>query len=232
MIQAVLTDIEGTTSSLSFVKDVLFPYSRAHLREFVQTHAGDPEVRRLLDDARREAGAALDDATLVEMLIRWIDEDRKLTPLKALQGLIWDSGYRRGELTGHVYDDAERLLRVWRDRGLRLYVFSSGSVKAQQLLFGHTEKGDLRVLFDGYFDTTIGAKKDAAAYRRIAESIGLAPADIVFLSDVAEELDAAQTAGMKTCWLVRAGDTPASDRHPIARNFDEIRINEPDAAPE
>lgn len=232
MIQAVLTDIEGTTSSLSFVKDVLFPYSRAHLREFVQTHAGDPGVRRLLDDARREAGAALDDAALVETLLRWIDEDRKLTPLKALQGLIWDIGYRRGELTGHIYDDAYRLLRRWRDRGLRLYVFSSGSVKAQQLLFGHTDKGDLRVLFDGYFDTAIGAKKDAAAYRRIAESIGLAPGNIVFLSDVAEELDAAQASGMKTCWLVRTGDATADNRHPVARTFDEIRINEPDAAPE
>lgn len=225
MIRAVLTDIEGTTSSLSFVKDVLFPYARARLAQFVCAHAAEPEVRALLDDARRESGMTPDDAALIEILLRWIDEDRKITPLKALQGLIWEAGYREGELTGHVYDDAHERLRAWRNRGLRLYVFSSGSVKAQQLLFGHSDKGDLRPLFDGYFDTAIGTKRDPAAYRRIAQLTAIAPAEILFLSDVKEELDAARVAGMKTCWLVRTGAPPPGTKHPVARRFDEIQLN-------
>lgn len=223
MIRAVLTDIEGTTSSLSFVKDVLFPYSRARLPEFVRAHARESEVRRLLDDARREAGADLDDEQLIALLLRWIDEDRKITPLKALQGLIWEAGYRDGELTGHVHEDAHDLLRQWHARGLRLYVFSSGSIKAQQLLFAHTHKGDLTRLFAGYFDTTTGPKRDPQAYQRIAEAIGMAPQEILFLSDIKEELDAARQAGMKTYWLVRSGDTVAGE-HPVARRFDEIRL--------
>jgi enolase-phosphatase E1 len=226
MIRAVLTDIEGTTSSLSFVKDALFPYARAHLPEFVRTRAADPDVKILLADARRESGTALDDRALVGLLQRWIDEDRKITPLKALQGLIWEAGYGSGELRGHIYDDAYRALHAWHERGLRLYVFSSGSVKAQQLLFGHTERGDLRPLFSGYFDTTVGAKRDPTAYRRIAETIGFAPAEILFLSDVVEELDAARAAGMPTYWLVRAPDTTIRDGHRVARDFDEIQFND------
>ena len=224
MIRAILTDIEGTTSSLSFVKDVLFPYARARLPEFVRARSADPEVRRLLDEARREAGVTLDDDALIAELVRWIDEDRKVTALKALQGLIWETGYRDGALIGHIYDDAHAALRAWRARGIRLYVFSSGSIKAQQLLFGHTSKGDLTSLFDGYFDTTIGAKKDSAAYRRIAETIALPPGDILFLSDVHDELEAARAAGMQTYWLVRADGATPEPGHPTARRFDEIRF--------
>lgn len=223
MIRAVLTDIEGTTSSLSFVKDVLFPYARARLPQFVRAHAHDAEIRRLLDDARREAGADLDDEQLIELLLRWIDEDRKITPLKSLQGLIWEAGYRNGDLKGHIYEDAHDRLREWRARGLRLYVFSSGSIKAQQLLFAHTDRGDLTPWFAGYFDTTTGPKRESDAYRRIADSIGVAPQDILFLSDIKEELDAARQAGMKTYWLVRSGDDVAAD-HPVARDFSEIHL--------
>lgn len=231
MIQAIVTDIEGTTSAISFVKDVLFPYARAHLRQFVHANAENPEVRQLLEATRREAGSAPDDGAVVDALLRWIDEDRKITPLKSLQGLIWEAGYRSGELSGHVYDDAHEMLRAWHARGLRLYVFSSGSVKAQQLLFGHTAKGDLRPLFSGYFDTTIGAKKDATAYRRIAETIGIPPRQILFLSDIKEELDAARAAGMRTFWLVRDDGVEPRGDHPIARRFDEVRVNEPDSDP-
>ncbi|MBI3897928.1 MAG: acireductone synthase [Gammaproteobacteria bacterium] len=224
MTRAVLTDIEGTTSSLSFVKDVLFPYSRAHLSEFVRAHKHEPDIQRLLNDTRAAAGAPLDDAAVVIQLLQWIDEDKKVTPLKALQGLIWEAGYRQRDFTGHIYDDALTALRDWRKRGLHLYIFSSGSVKAQQLLFGHTDHGDLTPLFDGYFDTTIGAKREPSAYERIAVTIGLPSSDILFLSDIKEELDAARTAGYKTYWIVRSGEAAGAGDHPIARRFDEIRL--------
>jgi enolase-phosphatase E1 len=223
MLKAILTDIEGTTSSLSFVKDVLFPYSRARMADYVRAHAGDQAVRAQLDAVRRESGRNLDDDEAIRQLIAWIDEDRKITPLKALQGMIWEAGYRRGDFHGHVYEDAVRNLRRWKEQGLRLYVFSSGSVLAQKLLFGHTEYGDLTPLFSGYFDTTIGAKREADAYRAIVREIGLAPPEILFLSDIREELDAARTAGMKTCLLTREGTDGGSD-HPRARHFDDIVV--------
>lgn len=224
MTGAIVTDIEGTTSSLAFVKDVLFPYARERLPAFVTAHGSDPNVRVLLDEVRREAGERLDDAALIKVLLQWIEADKKITALKSLQGLIWEAGYRNGELAGHIYDDAYRALTKWRSRGIRLYVFSSGSVKAQQLLFGHTGKGDLRSLFEGYFDTTTGAKKDPQAYRRIVQAIGFTPKDVLFLSDIEEELDAARAAGMRTCWVIRGGEAPAAPAHPVARNFDEIEV--------
>jgi enolase-phosphatase E1 len=224
MTKAILTDIEGTTSSLSFVKDVLFPYARARIAEFVRRRAQESAVREQLEAARRLAGDALGDEQLIAQLVRWIDEDRKITPLKALQGMIWEEGYRRGELRGHLYEDAARRLREWRDCGVRLYVFSSGSVLAQKLLFGHTEHGDLTPLFSGYFDTTVGNKRDPESYRRIAAAIGLPPAEVLFLSDIKEELDAAAAAGMRTLQLVRGPETAPAAGHRQARSFDEIRI--------
>ncbi|MCB1728275.1 MAG: acireductone synthase, partial [Gammaproteobacteria bacterium] len=138
MIQAILTDIEGTTSSISFVKDVLFPYAREHMRDFVQTHADEVPVRQALDDVDNAVGHLLNTEDAIDQLIMWIDQDRKITPLKALQGLIWEAGYRDGDFHGHVYPDAVDRLRRWQADGLRLYVYSSGSVYAQKLLFGHT----------------------------------------------------------------------------------------------
>ena len=221
-IVAIVTDIEGTTSSLSFVKDVLFPYAREHLSDFVRAHRRDVTVKKALDEARAIAGERLDENELIEQLHRWIDEDRKITPLKTLQGMIWKAGYERGELKGHIYEDAVERLRKWKEAGIRLYVFSSGSVLAQRLLFAHTAHGDLTPLFSGYFDTTIGAKKDPAAYRRIAAQTGLNAPDMLFLSDVKEELDAAQTAGMKTVWFVREGSLQPNAIHPQVRNFSAV----------
>lgn len=222
MIRAVVTDIEGTTSSLSFVKDVLFPYSRERMSEFVRARASEPDVHRLLDEARGIAGGDLDDDALARELLRWIDEDRKITPLKALQGMIWEEGYAEGRFKGHVYEDAARTLRRWKERGLRLYVFSSGSVQAQKLIFGHTEHGDLTPLFSGYFDTRIGSKKDPSSYRKIAAEINLTPGEVLFLSDVRGELDAARTAGMQTRWLVRDGPIDPKATHRQLRDFDAI----------
>lgn len=224
MIRAVVTDIEGTTSSLSFVKDVLFPYARQHLAPYVAAHAQRPEVRALLDDANREAGGGLDDAGVIAQLERWIDEDRKITPLKSLQGLIWEAGYRNGDFKGHVYADAAAQLRAWHARGIKLYVYSSGSVYAQKLLFGHSEAGDLTPLFSGYFDTHIGGKREADAYRAIAEDIGLPAGNILFLSDIVEELDAAQAAGMQIIHLVRDGELETRARHRQVRDFDAITL--------
>lgn len=220
---AIVTDIEGTTSSLSFVKDVLFPYARAALSDFVARHGHEPAVRALLNDARAVAGASLSDTALAQEMQRWIDADRKLTPLKALQGLIWETGYRRGDFRGHVYADAVAKLQEWHVRGIPLYVYSSGSVHAQKLLFAHTEFGDLTPLFRGYFDTEIGPKRGADSYRCIAQSIGIAPARIAFLSDIAPELAAAQAVGMRTVYVTRA-PAPDFSADQIVTDFSAITL--------
>jgi enolase-phosphatase E1 len=220
MIRAILTDIEGTTSSLSFVHDVLFPYARSRIADFVHAHRDDPEVRKQLDAVRATSNARTDEQAIAT-LIQWIDEDRKITPLKALQGMIWEHGFKNGDFKGHVYDDAARCLRAWRAHGLTLYVFSSGSVHAQKLLFGYSDHGDLASLFSGFFDTTIGAKREPPAYTAIAREIGIAPAEILFLSDIAQELDAARAARMQTMQVLREGVTPQAN-HPTARSFDEV----------
>lgn len=222
-IKAILTDIEGTTTSLSFVKDVLFPYADQHMHDFVVAHRTDPAVARLVDDVRMEVGKP--NLSLLEAIAQlrlWIAEDKKITPLKAIQGLMWEEGYRKGDFTGHVYADAVHNLRRWHEQGLQLYVYSSGSVHAQKLLFGYSDAGDLTLLFSGYFDTQIGHKREAAAYRRIVDTIGLPAEQILFLSDIREELDAAQQAGLQTCCLVRENQPVDGLQHPWIKNFDEI----------
>ena len=224
MIRAIVSDIEGTTTSISFVADVLFPYARAHLDEFVRSHSADAKVRASLDEVGKVCGHCLDDGQAIAQLIRWIDEDRKIGPLKALQGLIWENGYRNGDFLGHVYPDAVRKLREWKEAGLALYVYSSGSTHAQKLLFGNTEYGDLTTLFSGYFDTRSGAKQESDSYLNIARHINSPPSEILFLSDTAGELDAARIAGLKTCQLLREG-TKIAGNHPNASNFDGVIIS-------
>ena len=223
-IRAIVTDIEGTTSSIDFVRDVLFPYARKRLPAFVETHGGKPEVQHWLHEAARDAGlveASRQD--IIELLLQWIDQDRKSTALKALQGMIWKDGYEAGDYRAHVYPEVAARLRDWRADGLRLYVYSSGSVPAQRLFFRHSEAGDLSALFAGYFDTETGPKRETGSYRRIAEAIGEQPRHLLFLSDIVEELDAARAAGFHTGWLVRAPqDLPESPRHPVYRDFDAI----------
>ncbi|HYH99102.1 acireductone synthase [Hyalangium sp.] len=224
MVRAIVTDIEGTTTSLSFVKDVLFPYSTRHLPGFVRAQGHRPEVRRLLDEARKVAGMDGDDEQLVGVLLRWIETDQKLAPLKGLQGLIWEEGYRQGAFQGHVYEDAARWLREWHKQGLRLSVYSSGSEHAQRLIFGHTPFGNLTPLFSGFFDTRVGGKKESTSYAAIIRELKLPAEEVLFLSDVREELDAACAAGLRTWCLVR-GEGPQVDAgpHPVARSFDEVR---------
>ncbi|HEY3521288.1 MAG TPA: acireductone synthase [Rhodanobacteraceae bacterium] len=226
-IEAILTDIEGTTSSIAFVRDVLFPYSRERLPDFIEVHADDPEVRRCLREVAREAGAAEDGdrRVVLETLLRWIEEDRKATPLKALQGMIWKDGYQRGAYRAHLYPEVAAKLREWKARGLRLYVYSSGSVQAQKLFFGYSEAGDLLPLFDGFFDTEIGGKRERGAYLRIAEAIGLTPDRLMFLSDIEAELDAARGAGMRTAQVCRPPERCRPDaKHPCVTDFGSIVI--------
>lgn len=182
MTKAILTDIEGTTSSLSFVHDVLFPYARARLPDYVATHGGH-----------------------LSQYLAWMDADAKVTELKDIQGRIWAKGYAAGELTGHVYPDAAEALRRWHAAGLTLAVFSSGSVTAQKLIFGHSDQGNLAPLFSGWFDTTTGPKREAMSYVLIADALGISPADVMFLSDIAAETDAAKAAGMRALLIDREG---------------------------
>jgi len=208
MTATILTDIEGTTSSISFVRDALFPYARRALPAFVREHGSEPEVRRWLDQVAMENGGVCTDEMIVETLQGWIDEDRKHTALKALQGLVWEAGYRNADFTAPLYPDASAQLRAWHAAGHPIAVYSSGSVPAQKLLFAHTDAGDLTSLFSGWFDTAMGHKREAESYRRIAQSIGKPAGEIVFLSDVVEELDAAREAGMRTVLIDRREDYP------------------------
>lgn len=218
--KAIVVDIEGTTSSLAFVHEVLFPYSRARLADYVATHPA--EVAPILDRVRAEVGQpGLDTQGCVAQLIGWHDADKKIGPLKSLQGMIWAEGFAEGVLKGHIYDDAVAGLRRWHDQAIALYIYSSGSVGAQKLIFGNTEFGDLTPLFSGYFDTAVGAKREASSYATIAREIGLPPGEILFLSDVEAELDAAREAGMAAILLARDG-LPEASPFPVTASFDSI----------
>jgi len=227
-IRAILTDIEGTTSSISFVKDVLFPYARERLPAYIVTHADRPDVQHWLHEAAKEAQlVAASEQEIIELLIGWIDSDRKSTALKALQGMIWADGYEASEFSAHIYEDAARRLREWHALGIPLFVYSSGSVQAQKLLFAHTEAGDLATVFAGYFDTETGAKRDPASYARIADATGIEPQAILFLSDITEELDAARAAGLQTTLLARApGTCPPAPAHRCVNSFDMIQLGD------
>ena len=225
MIKAIVTDIEGTTSSLSFVKDVLFPYARANLADFIRRHKDESLVKKLLDDSCKEIGTELDTEQLIAQLIQWIAEDKKVTPLKSLQGLIWEAGYQKGDFKGHVYPDAAAYLKTWKAKGLDLYVYSSGSVYAQKLLFSNTESGDLTPLFSGYFDTHIGGKKEQESYCKIAGQLGTPADQLLFLSDIKEELDAARKAGFKTIWLTRDSVPDPQAEHRQVSSFNQISID-------
>jgi enolase-phosphatase E1 len=214
---AVVTNVEGTTTPLSFVRGVLFPYARAHMAEFVGRP--DAEVRAALAETVR----AVPGQPPLTTLLHWMDQDAKVAPLKTLQGLIWREGFTDGTLTGVLYPDVAPGLRRWLQRGLRLYAYSYGSAEAQRLLFQHASEGDLSGLFSTYFDTRIGSKRDPDSFIRLAIGINVPTMEVLFLSHAEVELDAAAVAGMRTCQLLRrdAGGT-ASEHHPVAADFDEV----------
>ena len=215
----IVTDIEGTTTRIAFVHDVLFPYARVRMPEFLRAHAARADVAAALAEVERLAPGADRLATLVD----WMDADAKIAPLKTLQGLIWAEGYADGSLKGELYPDVAPALRRWHAAGVRLYVYSSGSVAAQKLLFRYSVAGDLEGLFSGFFDTGVGGKRESASYAAIVRAICAPAGGVLFLSDVAQELNAAAVAGLRTCQIVRPEDGTIADAlHAQAANFDAV----------
>lgn len=225
-LKFILTDIEGTTSSVSFVYEVLFPYFREHLNE-LPTLIQHPVIQEAVEETKKlhkeeTAEELTTSEAVIAVLDRWSKEDRKVTPLKSIQGVIWEKGYKDGEIKGHVYPEVAECLSNWKQRGVGLGVFSSGSIAAQKLIFGYSVAGDLTSFFNVYFDTTTGGKREAQTYRLIAEKLELAPHEILFLSDVVEELQAADEVGYHTIQLVRPGTT--ANWKETVKDFSEIKL--------
>ncbi|PYP85646.1 MAG: acireductone synthase [Blastocatellia bacterium AA13] len=232
-VRAILLDIEGTTTPVEFVYDVLFPFASAQAEQFLRERWDDQSVQSDIAGLRAEregdADKGLDppeirgDPQSLGAYVRWlISLDRKATPLKSLQGKIWRAGYESGQLHGRIYDDVPRALERWRKQGRKAGIFSSGSVLAQRLLFSHTTAGDLTPLLSYYFDTNVGPKVNADSYKGIAAEIDDSPSDILFVSDVVAELDAAQQAGLNTLLCVRPGRKIESGGHESIETFDPI----------
>ena len=232
-IAAVVTDIEGTTSSIGFVHDVLFPYALKHIGNFVREHGEERDVMRVLVRISENTGIALHRIEdIIKLLQQWIREDSKDTELKALEGMVWEKGYKQGIFQAHVYEDVPEVLQRWQQEERNLYVYSSGSIKSQQLFFRFSECGDMRLLFSGYFDTTTGPKREVKSFINLAEAIALPPEKIMFISDVKEELDAAAFAGFRTTWVLRPEETTLDpvklakkSEHSIVTSFDQIKLD-------
>lgn len=237
-VQRLLLDIEGTTSSVSFVYDVMFPMVRERLDAYLLDHWDDPALEPVCDQIANDAGQGTlqqwqqtshsDPRELIAAEVRRLmDGDVKATGLKQLQGMIWKSGFESGELQAHVYPDVPDAIAAWRDAGLDVRIYSSGSIQAQRLFFGHTIVGDLLSHFSGHYDTTIGSKRESASYAAIAEDWAVPPESILFASDVVAELDAAREAGLQTVLLKRPGNAepPADHTHPSASSFSEFALN-------
>jgi enolase-phosphatase E1 len=221
----VLSDIEGTTSSVSYVYDILFPYFRNHIGEITQfAHLSEVKesFAQVINLCQQEEGVVLTTSEeVIQKLLQWSREDRKITPLKTLQGIIWDKGYQLGELKGHVYDDVAFNLEKWVLNGLNVGIYSSGSVNAQKLIFKYSVAGDLTKWLSHYFDTNIGQKRSEESYLKIASRMGLDPSDIVFLSDIQEEIDAASMAGLKTIHVLREQGMSSNSIY-RAKDFNEV----------
>jgi enolase-phosphatase E1 len=228
--RALLLDVEGTTTPIEFVYRTLFPYARERVGRFLADTWRDPATRADVALLREEHAVERearpdwhDDAAAVTAWVHWLmDRDRKSTGLKSLQGRIWQRGFERGELRGVVYDDVRPALERWTREGRRVAIFSSGSVLAQRLLFGHSSAGDLTRFLSGYFDTTTGAKRESESYRRIAAALGEPGSEVLFVSDVTAELDAAAAAGLRVALCLRGGQTSSASSHQVVRSFDDL----------
>ena len=238
-VRAILLDIEGTTTPLEFVYKTLFPYARSHVRQFLGKHLSSPEVRADIAGLRKEhmldtrqgrnpllfsQDTPEQELESVVSYFEWLMErDRKCMPLKSLQGKIWEEGYQSGELLGQVFDDVPRALQRWQEQKKNTCIFSSGSVLAQKLLFAHTTAGDLTRHISHYFDTTTGSKTDIQSYQKIARVLHQLPSEVVFISDVTTELDAAKSADMQTLLCVRPGNRPQPvSTHLLILTLDEV----------
>jgi len=221
--EAILCDIEGTTTSLSFVHDVLFPLSYNSMEDFVSRHWNSDQIQPEIALIRHEISKVdAGPGEIIAVLKSWIGEDRKEKALKSIQGKIWKDAFESGQIRGHVYPDVSPNFRKWKDSGIKICIFSSGSIEAQKLIFQYSEAGDLSKYVSAYFDTNTGPKKEASSYQGIASRLALPAEDILFLSDVEAELDVARTAKMQTTQVLREGVTPNNSGHPTARSFDEI----------
>jgi enolase-phosphatase E1 len=221
--QLILLDIEGTVSPLAFVHDVMFPYARQRAAAYLATHWGAELVAQLACDAGVVAFATPAEAETA--VLRLMDADAKVTGLKRLQGLIWEEGFRKGELRSRIFDDVPYALSGWCRKGREIRIYSSGSVHAQKLFFAHTKRGDLNTHFSGYYDTTTGSKREAASYTAIAADCGLPTEQILFVSDHVDELNAARSAGMITALALRPGNPPAPPHdHPALHSFSDITL--------
>lgn len=231
MTKYILTDIEGTTTSVSFVYDTLFPYFSANLADFVAKNADNAtllsQIERVKVWAFDETQQMLDTQGVIELLLEWTKQDVKNALLKDIQGLVWAQGYAEGALKGHVYEEVPQALKNWKSQGLQMGVYSSGSVEAQLLIFGKSIYGDLNPYFSHNFDTRIGHKREVSSYQNIAKELGLNPAHVLFLSDVVAELDAAHAAGMAVVHVVRP-NTTATDKYPVVHQLTEIEIKTED----
>ena len=236
-VHALLLDIEGTTTPIDFVFKTLFPFAAARVAGFLRRRSNDAEIKQLIAELRSTwSGAASSGApvwiesTPEEKLasaaayVRWlIARDSKITPLKALQGKIWEEGFRSGDLKGQVYPDVAPAFTRWREQGRHTAIFSSGSVLAQKLLFANSTAGDLSTFVEAYFDTTTGPKRDPSSYQRIAAALQLPAQQLLFVSDVEAELDAARVASFRTALSRRPGITPPpKPSHPAICTFDEL----------
>ncbi len=231
-IRGILLDIEGTTTPIDFVYGTLFPYVREQLADFLKNNSSDPEVRQIVralkieheSDTRSNLMTPHWSDQPIEYINWLMDQDRKITPLKALQGRIWLEGYQSGRIQGQVFPDVAAALHRWYEKSFDIRIFSSGSTLAQRLLFSSTADGNLSPWIKDHFDTNIGAKIDPASYTAIACAFELKPRQILFISDVTRELDAARQSGMKTLLCMRPGNHPqVMHDHRAISSFEEIQ---------
>ena len=225
MMRAILLDIEGTTTPIAFVHEVLFSYAREHAKEFLASDVAAEDIARLREEHAADVSSGEQPPQLLADYVEWlITRDRKSTGLKSLQGKIWRQGYLDGTLKSQVYEDVAPAFARWHGQGLSINIFSSGSVLAQQLLFAHTNSGDLTQFIDQYFDTNVGKKGEAASYRKISEALNLHASEVMFISDVVSELEAAQEAGMQVLLSIRPGNVPqeGAKLYRAIHSFEEI----------
>ncbi len=234
-MQCVLLDIEGTTSSVRFVYDVMFPYARQHVGDYLQNHWDKPATQHAVSQMAHDAGYA-DSANwftacsespqkiVLDQFNHLMDQDVKATGLKMLQGLIWETAFHNGQIKAHVYDDVPHAMKHWHEQGVTIHIYSSGSIPTQKLFFGHTVAGNLLPMITGHYDTTVGPKRHVDSYRAILSEISMPADNVLFISDIVAELDAAKLAGMQTALSMRPENAPVDEphEHRVVRGFDEV----------